>query len=150
MAVKRQTILNNLKTRLQTITVANGYYSNLGSNIKLFSSLPLQEDELPACVIFDKVNQIDGEGINGSSNVWNHILNVTLQIVCGGNTIDTTARQIIADVYKALSTDLTLSSTCIDINAVSDTLEIEHDSKLVAGATIEILIKYRTNKFLES
>ena len=150
MAITRQTIVDNLKTLLQTITVANGYYTALGSNVYLFRAIPMQADELPAVVIFDKSNEIDSEGMNGSYNIWSHTLKVTLQIVCAGSTVDTTVRKLITDIYKALGSDNTLTETCTLIDAVSDTIEIEQESKLIAGASIELNIKYRTKRFAEA
>ena len=150
MAITRQTIVNNLKTLLQTITIANGYYTALGSNVYLFRTIPMQADELPAVVIFDKGENIDTEGITGSVNIWNRVLNVTLQVVCAGSTVDTTVRKLITDIYKALGTDTTLTSTCIDVITTGNQIEIEQESKLIAGASLDIIISYRTNKYNES
>ena len=110
----------------------------------------MQADELPAVVIFDKSNEIDSEGMNGSYNIWSHTLKVTLQIVCAGSTVDTTVRKLITDIYKALGTDTTLTSTCIDVITTGNQIEIEQESKLIAGASLDIIISYRTNKYNES
>lgn len=150
MAITRQTIVSNLKTLLQTISVANGYYTALGSNVKLFSVLPVQEDELPCVIIYDKSDSIDGEGTQGSYNIWNKTLKVTLQIVCSGNTPDTTIRQLITDCYKAIGSDNTLSGNCLQINAIGDSIDLEQQSQKIMGAAIELEILYRTKRFAES
>lgn len=150
MAIKRQNIVNQLKSQLQNITVANGYYTNLGDNVKLFSVIPVEENELPCVVIFDKMNNFASESFTNSANIFYQSLEVVLNIVCGGNTVDTVARQLIIDVYKAIGSDTTLGGYAIDIIPINDELDIEQESKLIASIKINLNILYRTERFNES
>lgn len=153
MAIKRQEILTNIVTRFQGITGAPTYYTTVASgSVKLWPSSPFEEADLPAIVVRDIADEITFEDVAGANNRHAHRLTVEIDIIAvkGSDPIDTTVRQMIADVYKAVNVDDTWSGKAITTEAGGDEFLIDQAERQVGGATITIVVLYITNRFSES
>lgn len=139
MSIKRQQIVDAIKTRFQGITIANGYNSNLGSNVFEWRVTNLNNTEFPACVYRDVTN-IRQEGAIGSFR-W--ALNIEIQLITDGGTSAAEIRKIIADVYKAIGTDSKWSGIAVTTEQPeSDEMDVEQHEKKQAGALIKLSIIY--------
>ena len=137
---KRQSIMNAVKTRLQSITVANGYDFNLGSNIYEWRTTALNDNELPGIVFRDTQNiKIEG----GPVAYFRWGLNVEVEIITQGGTSITDIRKMLGDVYKAIKTDDTWGGLAITTEQPnSDEIQSEQQERKITGAAIRLQIIY--------
>ena len=142
MALKRQQIVDAIKTRLQGILIANGYATNLGNNIFEWRVTNLNSAEFPACVYRD-VSNAKQDGAIGSFR-W--ALNIEIQLVTDGETSAAEIRKLIADVYKAIGTDVRWGGLAVTTEQPeSDEMDVEQHEKKQAGALIKLSIIYDAN-----
>jgi len=147
MPIKRQTIINAVKTRLQTILTAGGYYTNLGSHVDELRVTVYQQSELPAVSIVETGN----ENLNELASNWiDQYLNIEFHITVSGNSSAADIRKAIYDVLKAIGTDDTWSGNAIQTHYVNDELKKAGGEILSASAIVRIKIKYRTNIWSEA
>ena len=139
----RQSILNAIKTRLQSITVVNGYETDIGSNVNMWHTTDFQETELPAIDLRDPAEEVETRG-------GNHICTLTIEIEAkvSGSASDITMRDIIADIIKAVGTDPTFGGLTQDTKPVSnDSLGFGQNSKKIASIVMTFEARYITKKF---
>lgn len=150
MAITRSVIIDTkLLARLQTITVANGYHTNLGNNVFVWrpSKEFFEESELPAANIRDVRDVVLNDNIQGSLNVWDRQLTVEIDIAAKDIT---TYRNAVADVYKAFRTpDDTFDGTVMTTFEQGDETEVDEDELKLLGGKITINFLYRTNRYAE-
>jgi hypothetical protein len=148
---KRQDIIDAVKTRLGTIKVTGGYYSNLGNNIYEWrdtDSSPIPVGNLPAINLKDSDVDIYTEVIGK----WNHYMTLGFEIYCTHLTdVATEIRKLIADVLKAIGTDPKWGGLA-DYTDFETTqgqkhlnIRIETNEKNVARATFRLVTLYNTN-----
>lgn len=141
---QRQNIVNALKSRLQSIMVAGGYSSNLGSNVYEWRVKPLENANMPAIVFRDVRNS----RVDGAIGRFTWALSSEIQIITSGSTAASDIRGMIADVYKAIGTDDKWGGLAITTEQPdSDEIDIEHTEKVYAGALIRLSILYATSKW---
>ena len=69
----RQSIVESIIARLQTITVANGYETNLGSNVFDWKLSAVQEGSLPCVALRDTNETIERRGGNHLHTLSNEL-----------------------------------------------------------------------------
>ena len=143
MAILRESIVSALVARLATISVVNGYHTNLGSHA--FSWLPrvLDPDEMPAANIRDMDDSIASDSAPHDT----HILAVDIDVAADGIT---EIRQAIYDVYKAIGVDYQLGGLALWTQLQGDSLVVDEKDSVVVGATISIQVAFRTDNYQES
>ncbi|MCC7202446.1 MAG: hypothetical protein IT393_07295 [Nitrospirae bacterium] len=139
---KRQQIVNAIDGKLKTILVSNGYETSLGNNVYEYWDVALEESELPG-VIWRDSSEICTPLI---SDMQDRLLTVSLTLQAIGADAPKQLRKMIADIEKAIKTDLTWGGLAIDTDPVNMTeaFEIEHKEHLVGACRIEFTLKYRT------
>lgn len=143
-ATVRQQILNALAIRLGTILTANGYRTNLGSNVVEWDETPLDPDLETL-----RIEYRDEAGTTGYAAVGEHLhtLPVTLRILSQNNSglALSNLRKACADVYQAIYADVTFGGLAQDANQDGDIRE-DYDEKAdrAAGAEIRYVIEYTT------
>ena len=152
MALKRQNIVTAIKTRLQLINGAASYYLNVSPNVyiqrdTLFESW--NDRELPGINIVDGDEEPGQELLSGSVNVWYRDLNVAVQLVTNSALADTLVRKGIADIQRAIGTDLTWGGLAIDTDWVNTTIERDQQEQRIMSATVNIKISYSTTQWSE-
>lgn len=152
MSIKRQDIVTALKTRLQTISVANGYHTAAGSHVYTWRTSTLESGNLPALVIRDVANVVQLEGVNTPLSIHTHSLQFEVDaLVSQTTTTDVGIRQVIADVYKAIGVDDTFGGLTLACYLESDEVLLEDQKdKTIGGVTIKFSALYRTQKYQES
>lgn len=145
----RQKIVEAVTARLQTITTANGYQTNLGSKVFVWRLTPFQDSETPALNLFDRIDTIQKQ----TAGIWHHSLAFEIHIVTSAGTapLETIRDQLIADVQKAIGVDRywTVSGTRLahDTDITSVEIGAAHGEKLEAQAKVLLSIEYRTKSF---
>jgi hypothetical protein len=152
MALKRQQILDAMKTRLQLINGSTPYYLNASANVYIQRDKPFEswsDRELPGINIVDGDEEPGQELLSGAVNVWYRDLNVAVQLVTGGALADTLVRKGIADIQRAIGTDLTWGGLAIDTDWVNTTIERDQQEQRIMSATVNIKISYSTTQWSE-
>jgi hypothetical protein len=142
MANTRQSIVDALDTRLQTITTANGYSQNLGVHEWLVT--PLEESDLPAVIFRDTTDDIDTDEMLRRD----HTLTVEMDVAASATASPDTVRELMRDILTAIGTDKTLGGVCYDIEPQTASLEVSEADQRLAGGNVVIEIRYRTTNWI--
>jgi hypothetical protein len=148
--LKRKTIIDAVKTRLATITVANGYRTGIGSDVKIFRmDVPRADSTGIAAAmvdIRDTSNDPLGQTAISPQNGmdWMLTLEITIYAWQGSTTADY-IRNAISDVYKACGTDITWSGNAWTTTPLGDQLEVEQDAIKLGVGLVRIAINYRNS-----
>ncbi len=143
----RQYIIPALDTLFKTIKPTAGYNPNLGNTVFWWRDTPLQISELPAICCKDTNDTM--VRVTGQDE---HSLSIELTISLESSDSGATARQAIADVIKALGTNISpnicLSGYAQDIlSPDSETFEVEHEGIKGYGVTMVFQVIYATLHF---
>lgn len=152
MSIKRQDIVNAVKARLQTISVANGYHTAVGSHVYLWRTSVIESANLPALIVRDVANAVQQEGVNTPLSIHTHSLFFEVDAIASqSTTTDTSIRQIVADVYKAIGVDDTFGGLTLACYLESDEIVLEDQKdKTIGSVMIKFSALYRTSKYQES
>ena len=139
---KRQAICTAIDTRLKTITIVNGYETNLGNNVYEFWDIALEESELPA-VIWKDGNESSTLLV---TNMQDRTLTIELVLQTTGVNAPSDLRKMIADIEKAMNIDdtwnnLVINSSVLDIK---DVFEIEYQERRIGACRAAFTVTYRT------
>jgi hypothetical protein len=133
----RQNIASNLLTRLQSISVANGYTTdyNLITDWRLY---PLEKDDLPAIIMQDDTNTIEAFNDVFTDN----ILEVTIGIFIKGDEPSKQLRNYIQDVYKCVGADEYCGGYASKIEPVSDIINLQQKDDVFGDVELKFKIFY--------
>ena len=133
----RQQIINAVDARLKTITTVNGYNHNLGFNVFEWRDTSLSDPELPALIYRD----ISCETVYLEAH--RHRLHIEVELVI--KDISASAvRKMIADVLKAVGTDVQWSLLAINTHPEGDEMMVKQADKIIGGAIVRFAIEFRT------
>ncbi len=137
----RQQIIDAIDERFKLIKVVNGYETNLGNSVYQWKAVSYEGADLPLIEYRDISNE---SGI-GPNPTHDHRLTIEAEIVvAAGNTTAAQIRKMIADVKKAIGTDLRWGGLAITTEPISDSMVIEQNEKIIGGVKINFTIIYRT------
>jgi len=141
----RQRIIDAVRTRLQSILVANGFNFSLGNNIHEWRDTPFSSDALPALVYRDiscEIIQAEGHRCN---------LRIEVELVAGLATSASAGasdiRKMIADIYSAIRQDIHWGTLALDTLPEGDEMRVEQAEQKVSGAVVRFSIVYRTREW---
>ena len=143
----RELIVNAVGVRLQAITVANGYETNLGAGLNLWRVTDFADSELPV------MNLRDVECVTDQLIGNHHEHRLKLEVVAvskiGGSddNAGVTSRRMLADIWKAIGVDRKWSSLALDTNPLRDSTQVEQEKHLLISVKVEFEIKYRTQSY---
>ncbi len=135
---KRQQIIDAIKTRLQTIKIANGYSTNIGNNVFEWKHSPVSAEKASGLVFRDVSNTIE-IGVLGRFR-WK--LGIEIEIITAGGTASADIRKMIADVYKAINADIFWNGLALNTEQPEDEMQIIQEEKTIAGVLIRFSILY--------
>ncbi len=144
MANTRQSIIDTIDTQLKTILTANGYDTDLGSNVFEWRQVPLQASELPALIYRDAMSETEIIVLDKHT----HKLTLEVEVKTEPGAIDgTLARKMIADVVKAIGVDHTWGALAIKTDPLNSEIIFDEGGKekIISGAIINFEIMYRTD-----
>jgi hypothetical protein len=146
----REKLCAAVKARMQGISVANGYETELGENVFLWKGADFAAEELPAMDIRDVRDDIDSAAVSTRREHHRITFEVAVAVANGTDSMKT-ARKAIADIYKAIGVDRywTVSGArlAFDTDLKSDESGIEQRETTLAGAKVTFVVSYRTAKF---
>ena len=138
MTTKRENILDQIKTSLANTT-------NVGSRIYRSRVVPLARNESPALVI-EPVSDTCEQNLSLPKLDWS--LTVRISIIVRASTSDdvpdSVADPIVESVHSKMTADLTLNSTCIDVQPQSVSFEMVDADQAAGVIGMDFLIRYRT------
>lgn len=129
--------------RMKTILISNNYETDIGSNVNEWRSTDLQVSELPAMDIRDTGESVEVRG-------GNHVctLTVEIEVKVSGSTAGTVARDIIADIIKAIGTDTTFSSLVQETRPIqNEAIGFGQNDKKIASVLMVFEVRYLTKAF---
>ena len=135
MTTKRENILDQIKTSLANTT-------NVGSRIYRSRVVPLARNESPALVI-EPVSDVAEQNLSLPKLDWS--LTVRISIIVRGDVPDEVADPIVESVHSKMTADLTLNSTCIDVQPQIVSFEMVDADQAAGVIGMDFLIRYRTN-----
>lgn len=150
----REKIMAAVVARLETVTTANGYETDLGSSVWLwrdFDSAPFPEGVLEGVSVKDMRADSSGEGERLGTT--RHDLEVTIEgaTISTSSVRDKRARKMLADCIKAIGTDRywTVSGTRLawDTRVNSHSIDVKQGGEVLGGFQLVITIMYRTPDF---
>ena len=139
MTTKRENILDQIKTSLANTT-------NVGTRIYRSRVVPLARNESPALVI-EPVSDTCEQNLSLPKLDWS--LTVRISIIVRASTSDdvpdSVADPIVESVHSKMTADLTLNSTCIDVQPQSVSFEMVDADQPAGVIGMDFLIRYRTS-----
>ena len=137
--MSRATILEDLLTQLQTITVDNGYNTNIGDKASYWEVYPDDYNGPPTVTFFDRDE--DYEKVN---QFYHQVIHVEIQAIAyttaATKLVDSC--DLLADLTKAL-VNTRWSSDLLYVRPVSNSKEIEGKGKQAIAVTLNLDIEYR-------
>jgi len=141
----RQQIMAAFITRMKTITTANGYTINLGTDVREWRAASIEASELPFMVVRDVTDTMPEVSTGGRRD---HQLEVEIDVLFASSTSVKDARNIVADIAAAIGTDETFGSLAYNTDLVSASLELEQTDKIYTGAQVALVIMYRSERWV--
>jgi len=139
MTTKRENILDQIKTSLANTT-------NVGTRIYRSRVVPLARNESPALVI-EPISDTCEQNLSLPKLDWS--LTVRISIIVRASTSDdvpdSVADPIVESVHSKMTADLTLNSTCIDVQPQSVSFEMVDADQAAGVIGMDFLIRYRTS-----
>jgi hypothetical protein len=137
----RQLIVDAALTRLGTITIVNGYATDIGYNAFWWRRQPLHDDQLPAVVGFDTDDTITGEG--STIGMKSHNLTLEIEICATDDESPEMVRAAMNDVSKMESNTAWLpvaaDAWC---EVVAATMTVEEAENKQAAARVTLVVYY--------
>lgn len=130
----RQQICDNLKEALETITVLNGYASDIGTNVEEQYTTAIADNRLPVIVFTDPQCIVSRE-----SGMDNKTLKVDIDIIIDGadeREMSKRLRSHAADVCKCLFNNINMGGTIDDIEIEEEGEIFFHEKDRLIGFAI--------------
>ena len=136
----RQQIITAIDTQLKTISVANGYRTELGATVQEWDVTPLDPDSETY-----RLEYRDEEEARADLTVGEHTMGLVMviRVLTSGSTSAADIREMISDVAKAMYEDPTFGGLAYDTNqAAPAILDKDEAADTASGAEIRFLIEY--------
>jgi hypothetical protein len=140
---RRQQIIDQIKTLLATITVANGFKTNTGSNVFEWKGIDFQDTELPGVDVRDPSEDVENRGSN-------HVYTLTVDIEAkvSASTSTNQAREVLADIQTLMGSNQNLGGLAHLVRPVqNELLDFEHANNKFGSVSIRLEVVYATIAF---
>jgi len=150
----RQKIVDEIETRIGTITTGNGYETNVGSNVAVWRDMeraPFPSDNLDAANVKDVTTVETRE--EQAMGTTQHTLTVHVEFATQQTSIATDAhlRKILADIIKAIGTDRRWNdgteNLAWDTRVVSTAIDVKQVEEIIGGGQLVFEVVYTTLDF---
>lgn len=136
----RQQIVTAILARMSTITTANNYETDIGNSVHEFRQTDFQESELPAMDVRDVSESVEKRGGNDIFS-----LSIEIEAKTLGSTSGTQARDIIADISKAVGVDSSFGNLAQDTLAIrNDILSSDKNNRQISSILMAFEVRYIT------
>lgn len=140
MDTLRQQIVDSFIDALKTITIANGYGTDIGAKVGQWDGMPLQDKKVPAIIVDDCQ-----DAVTESYNEHNHQLQVNIIAVDGGGRdIKNQMRQYLADIVKCVGVMAKSDGLTYDVSINTTDIEFHPAAKIIAAATVSCTASYNS------
>ncbi|ALV25030.1 hypothetical protein CIG2463D_1465 [Campylobacter iguaniorum] len=136
--LKRQKIIDDLSKKMQEISIKNGYYSDIGSNVSVWKDS--LSDELPALILRDV-----SDNLTHSNTTSQHSLNIQIDIIAKGLNASWDIRQMCSDVLRAFG-EYEQSSNLECLHSSSEFVAEQKESFYIL-AKMEFSVIYHTKRW---
>lgn len=143
---KRQQIIDAIIVRMQLIQIANGYETDLGSNVQDWET-NYDDSELPALSVCDAVEIHTLVNNQPDAVQQKNVLPVQLRIFVKADTRAEELRKMFADLNKAIAVDAAWGNLAMWTIPVKTGMVIPETDFVIGGGAMEIEIHYLTNTF---
>ncbi len=140
---RRQQIIDQIKTLLATITVANGYKTNTGSNVFEWKSMDFQDTEIPGIDVRDPSEEVETRG-------GRHFYTLSIEIEAKVSASSTTnqAREVLADIETLFGSNQNLGGLVHLVRPVqNELLDFEKVNNKFGSVTMRLEVQYATKAF---
>lgn len=137
--MSRQLIVDAMNTRFATITVENGYQTNIGLKRREWHVTSLDTAQMDTIILrdMDDVRRTDPQGHNSGAHNW--ALRVVIDaILLPADSNPAKARKAIADIKKAIAVDPSWGGLARRTEEVRDSVMVEKEGTRVGGAQVHI------------
>lgn len=137
--MKTLDILTLIGTRLEGITIANGYLTDLGERVEYFDDLDSEYSK--ASLTF---RDADTELFGLKSTYHEGVMPVEIEAIVFGENVLQLGCHAIADILNAVAVDPTWSGKAIDTNLKERFKSVETKGKkaIRVGVTIEVVYRF--------
>jgi len=106
MSIIREQIMALVKTKLETITTANGY-NTVVQRVERMTITPISNSELPAIYIYEEQETVEADGGIVNLGLYSNTLAVTLECWIKDRTAEkaTQLNKVLEDVVKSMQAD---------------------------------------------
>ena len=138
----RESIVASIITRLATITTANGYETEIGSNVSDWKVTDAQESDLPCITVKDPSEDVETRG-------GNHLCRLQIELEAKVAGVDRAIpRKVLADVQKAIGVDPNFDNQVTLTEPVeNETLDFEQQNKVFSSIIMKFVVNYATLAF---
>lgn len=136
---KRQQIVDKVVARMQAISVANGYQTDLGASVYDFET-NFDDADLPALSVCDLIAA--HELANAQPTAANQIdtLSLQLRVFCKADTRPAFLRTAIADIWRAIKVDPRWDGAALYTIPKRSGIVLNDEAFQIGGAAVEIEI----------
>ena len=140
---RRQQIIDQIKTLLATVTIANGFKTNVGSNVFEWKSIDFQDTEIPGIDVRDPSEEVETRG-------GRHFYTLTIEIEAKVSASATTneAREVLADIQTLMGGNQNLGGLVHIVKPIqNELLEFEKINKKFGSVLMRFEVEYATKAF---
>ena len=140
----KESILANIKTALQAISIANGYNNDIAGGVQRYKQTGNDLAVLPTIIIIQGPEKKDPKAGYDRTNVHLSVfILVWARDAEGGADTDTVVNSLVLDIEKALMADESRGGNAVDTN-VTDVEPLDSDEgQPFCGAILEVDIHFR-------
>ena len=140
---RRQQIIDQLKTLLATVTVANGFKTNVGLNVFEWKGIDFQDTEIPGIDIRDPSEDVD---TRGGRHFYTLMIEIEAKVSASATTNE--AREVLADIQTLMGSNQNLGGLVHIVKPVqNELLEFEKINKKFGSVLIRFEVEYATKAF---
>jgi hypothetical protein len=140
---RRQQIIDQIKTLLATVTVLNGFKTDVGSNVFEWKGTNFQDIDIPGIDVRDPSEEVETKG-------GRHFYTLTIEIEAKVSASASTneAREVLADIQTLMRDNQNLGGLAHLVRPVqNEILDFEQANNKFGSVSIRLEIVYATEAF---
>lgn len=143
LSSRRQRIVDQIKALLATVTISNGFKTDIGLNAFEWRSTDFQDTELPGIDVRDPSEDVEARG-------GRHFYTLVIEIeakVSSSNTTDQ-AREVLADIQTLMGRNQNLDGLAHLVRPVqNELLDFEKLNNKFGSVIMRLEVQYATKAF---
>jgi hypothetical protein len=149
--ITEQAIIDNFLTKLEGITIAAQYRTDIGSNVYESLTENLEDitanSEMPAAVLRTGRDAMNHNATGRSKSMYDHQLNWTVEAInAGAGATPEWMRKAKYDIQDAIRADDTFGGNAFDCEVETAEPKLDQKEKKVIGVIVSGWIQFRTQR----